>query len=51
MFENIGIGVDGRHGGRDAIALAKRLTAPGASFTLAHVAGRGPVSWWRHQMA
>jgi len=50
MFGNILIGVDGRAGGRDAIALARRLAAPGASFTLAHV-DAGPVSWWDHQMA
>ncbi len=37
MFDNILIGVDGRAGGRDAIALAARLAASGASFTLAHV--------------
>lgn len=50
MFDNVLIGVDGRRGGRDAIALAKRLAAPGASFTLAHVAAVGPVSWWAHQV-
>jgi nucleotide-binding universal stress UspA family protein len=51
VYYSIVIGVDGREGGRDAIALAKRLASPGASFTLAHVAARGPVSWWRHHMA
>ena len=51
MFDNIVIGVDGRRGGRDAITLAKRLAAPDASLTLAHVAARGPVSWWRHHIA
>ena len=51
MFDNIVIGVDGRRGGHDAVALAEQLAAPGASFTLVHVAARGPVSWWRHQMA
>lgn len=51
MFDNVLIGVDGRRGGRDAIALAKQLAAPGARLTLAHVATRGPVSWWRHHMA
>ena len=50
MFGNILIGVDGRAGGRDAIALARRLAAPSASFTLAHV-DAGPVSWWDHQIA
>ena len=39
MFENILVGVDGRQGGRDAIALAKRLAAPEATITLAHVYG------------
>jgi nucleotide-binding universal stress UspA family protein len=39
MFDNILVGVDGRQGGRDAIALAKRLAAPGAAITLAHVYG------------
>jgi nucleotide-binding universal stress UspA family protein len=36
MFENVLVGVDGRQGGRDAIALAQRLTADGARLTLAH---------------
>lgn len=39
MFDNVAIGVDGRSGGRDAIALAKQLAAPGARVTLAHVHG------------
>ena len=37
MFNNVLVGVDGRRGGRDAIPLAKRLAAPGATITLAHV--------------
>ncbi|MGA8335009.1 MAG: universal stress protein [Solirubrobacteraceae bacterium] len=37
MFNNVLVGVDGRQGGRDAIALAVRLAAPGARITLAHV--------------
>jgi nucleotide-binding universal stress UspA family protein len=37
MFENVLVGVDGRPQGRDAIALATRLTAPGGRLTLAHV--------------
>jgi nucleotide-binding universal stress UspA family protein len=37
VFKNILVGVDGRQGGRDAIALATRLAAPGARVTLAHV--------------
>ena len=39
MFDNVLVGVDGRQGGRDAIALAKRLAAPHAAITLAHVYG------------
>jgi nucleotide-binding universal stress UspA family protein len=45
MFKNVLIGVDGRQGGRDAIALARRLAGPEATFMLAHVCfpfpGRG----------
>lgn len=37
MFWNVLVGVDGRQGGRDAIALAAELAAPGARITLAHV--------------
>jgi nucleotide-binding universal stress UspA family protein len=36
-FNNVLVGVDGRQGGRDAIALAIRLAGPGARITLAHV--------------
>ena len=36
VFTNILIGVDGRQGGRDAIALARSLASPEATFTLAH---------------
>lgn len=47
MFDNVLIGVDGRQGGRDAVALARELAAPDAKFTLAHVfdmlPGRGAV--------
>jgi nucleotide-binding universal stress UspA family protein len=39
MFSNVLIGVDGRQGGRDAIALARQLAAPSATFMLAHVFG------------
>lgn len=49
-FANVVIGVDGRDGGRDAIALAKQLAAPNASLTLAHVDTGGPVSWWAHEL-
>lgn len=37
MFKNVLVGVDGRLGGRDAIALASRLAAQGGTVTLAHV--------------
>jgi len=47
MFDNVLIGVDGRAGGRDAIALAIRLAAPSASLTFAHV-DAGPFSWRGH---
>jgi nucleotide-binding universal stress UspA family protein len=48
MFDNVFIGVDGSSHGRDAIALATVLAAPGARLTLVHVqagatpAGAGP---------
>lgn len=45
MFKNVLIGVDGRQGGRDAIALARQLAGTEATLTLAHVCfpfpGRG----------
>jgi hypothetical protein len=37
MFKNALVGVDGRPNGRDAIALASRLTDPDGKLTLAHV--------------
>ncbi len=37
MFKNVLVGVDGRPAGRDAIALAARLTDPEGKLTLAHV--------------
>ncbi len=39
MFENVLVGVDGRGNGRDAIALARHLTDPAGTLTLAHVRG------------
>ena len=39
MFKNVLVGVDGRPGGRDAIALASRLIASEGKLTLAHVHG------------
>ena len=59
MFRQIVVGVDEQSGGRDAIALAKRLLAPDGELTLAHVVahdGHGyrvpaaaydPVRWAR----
>ena len=38
MFTRILVGVDGRPGGRDALALARRLAAPSAHLTAVHVA-------------
>ena len=37
MFKQIVVGVDGRAGGRDAVALARLLVAAGGELTLAHV--------------
>jgi nucleotide-binding universal stress UspA family protein len=37
MFKNVLVGVDGRPNGRDAIALAYRLTDPDGKLTLVHV--------------
>ncbi len=37
MFKNVLVGADGKPNGRDAIALASRLTDPDGKLTLAHV--------------
>jgi nucleotide-binding universal stress UspA family protein len=39
MFKNVLVGVDGRQGGRDAIALARLLSDPAATLTLVFVLG------------
>ncbi len=39
MFKNVVVGIDGRAGGRDAIALARLLSDPGAKLTLVFVRG------------
>jgi nucleotide-binding universal stress UspA family protein len=39
MFDNVLIGVDGRPGGDDAMALARQLAAPGAHMTMANIYG------------
>lgn len=36
-FGNVLVGVDGRQGGRDAVALARRVVGPEGKLTLAHV--------------
>lgn len=41
MFSNIVVGTEGGPGGRDALALAQHLAAPGATLTLAHVYASG----------
>ena len=46
MFDNVVIGVDGREGGRDALALGRRLLDPGGALTLAHVY-RADARPWR----
>jgi nucleotide-binding universal stress UspA family protein len=43
MFARIVIGIDGRQGGRDALALAQRLAAPGAELILASVVVVSPL--------
>src|SRR4051812_30976179 len=40
MFKQIVVGVDGREGGRDAVALARLLVAVGGKLTLAYVVAR-----------
>ena len=42
MFKNVLVGVDGRPNGRDAIALARRMTDAGGMLTFAHVHGGAP---------
>lgn len=44
MYDNVIIGIDGRDGGRDAIALAHRLAGPEARYTLVHVTVPTPVA-------
>lgn len=41
MFNNVLVGIDGRAGGHDAVALARQLAAPDARVTLVHVYGAG----------
>jgi nucleotide-binding universal stress UspA family protein len=44
MFKHILVGIDGRDGGRDALALARALATHGTRLTLGHVYGGDPVS-------
>jgi hypothetical protein len=45
MFENVIVGVDGDQGGREAIALAKRLRGENGALTLAYIYPREPRTW------
>jgi len=45
VFKNILVGVDRHQGGRDAVALAKRLLDEGGELTLAHIFSREPHTW------
>src|SRR3954471_9665517 len=45
MFKRIVVGVDGREGGRDAVALASLLVAGGGKLTLAYVVARDPHTY------
>jgi nucleotide-binding universal stress UspA family protein len=44
VFDNVVIGVDGRSGGRAAVALAAQLAAPGARITFGHVYVSGGIA-------
>lgn len=44
MFDNVIVGVNGEHGGRDAIALTTMLLAPGGKLTFAHVNGGSAIA-------
>jgi nucleotide-binding universal stress UspA family protein len=43
MFNDVLIGVDGRQGGRDALALARQLVAAGGRLTMAHAYADGLI--------
>jgi len=45
MFKNVVVGVDRQAGGRDAIALAKRLLQQGGQLTLAHIYSGDAHTW------
>lgn len=44
-MKHILVGVDGRHGGRDAIELAQLFAEPGSRITLAHVHSSSAATW------
>lgn len=43
MFDTVVVGIDGRFGGRDSLALARQLADEGADLVLAHVYSEMPV--------
>ena len=45
MYKHVIVGVDGKEGGREAIALAELLRAQDAELTLAYVCRGEPVTW------
>ncbi|MBV8990508.1 MAG: universal stress protein [Solirubrobacterales bacterium] len=45
MFRNVIVGVDGRDGGRDAIALARHLIGTDGTLTLGCICRDEPDSW------
>ena len=45
MFKNVLVGVDRHGGGRDAIALSRKLLDGGGQLTLAHVDSGEPQTW------
>jgi nucleotide-binding universal stress UspA family protein len=49
MFKNVLVGVDGRAGGHDAVALAARLTDKDGRLTLAHVHGDAMIGGAREE--
>jgi nucleotide-binding universal stress UspA family protein len=50
-FGSVVVGIDGRPGGRDAIALARPLVAPEGRLALAHVTGAGPTHVYSREIA
>ncbi len=52
MFDNVVVGIDGEAGGRDALALATELAAPGAALNLANVyfGNEPPARAWERDL-